>query len=137
MQPTCPPAVYLVEDNAAIRERLRDLLALTGEARIVGEAATPSQAIAGILAEHPDVVVLDYQLDGGTGVDVMRGVNEGRPLFIVLSNHVDAHTRGACLSAGASFFLDKSTEFMRIRSILAQLWQQARRPDDTHTPQET
>lgn len=131
MQLTWPPAVYLVEDNAPIRERLRDLLVRSGEARIVGEAGSPSQAIADIRARHPDVVVLDYQLDGGTGVDVMQGLRDDAPVFIVLTNHVDAHTRGACLSAGASYFLDKSTEFTRVRAILAQL----RQPKRARTPE--
>jgi DNA-binding NarL/FixJ family response regulator len=123
MQATSLPAVYLVEDSAPLRERLRDLIEQGGKLRVVGEAGTPSQAIAGILAEHPDFVVLDYQLEGGTGVDVLKAAAESMPdtVFIVLTNHIDAHTRRTCMSAGARFFLDKSTEFARIGAIVSEV----------------
>jgi DNA-binding NarL/FixJ family response regulator len=117
------PAVYLVEDSLPLRERLREILSLRGDVRIVGEAATPLAAIDGIRASCPDVVVLDYQLDGGTGVEVLKAMarDGDAPTFIVLSNHVDLATRRACQAAGARFFLDKSTEFARICDIVADV----------------
>jgi DNA-binding NarL/FixJ family response regulator len=123
MQAALRPAVYLVEDSVPLRERLRDLLQLGGLTRIVGEAGTPERAIDGILAAHPDFVVLDYQLDGGTAVDVLAATAAAAPdtVFIVLTNHVDAYTRRICESAGARYFLDKSTEFGRIGEIVAEL----------------
>lgn len=120
---TALPAVFLVEDSHPIRERLRDLLALGGNVRVVGEAASPAQAIEGIRAARPDFVVLDYELEGGTGVDVLKATAQSAtaPVFIVLTNHVDAYTRRICREAGAQFFLDKTTEFARIDAIVAQV----------------
>ncbi|MFO1310739.1 MAG: hypothetical protein U1F41_01605 [Burkholderiales bacterium] len=46
---------------------------------VVGDAGTPADAIAGILATHPACVLLDFQLIGGTGVDVPRGPRAGPP----------------------------------------------------------
>ena len=68
-------------------------------------------------------MLLDYQLDGGTGVDVLRAVHPQMPgvAFIVLTNHATLQHRRACLDAGARFFFDKSTEFTRIRSAIAEL----------------
>lgn len=117
------PAVFLVEDSGPFRAGLRELLERGGALRIVGEAATPTQAIDGILAEHPDFVVLDYRLDGGTGVDVLKQTADKVPetVFIMLTNHVDATIRKICAAAGARFFLDKSTEFTRIGAIVSDL----------------
>ena len=56
--------------------------------------------------------MLDYQLDGGTGLDVLRAVHPQAPeiVFIVLTNHAKPQYRRVCLDAGASDFFDKSPE---------------------------
>ncbi len=106
-----------------MRDRLGELVGDIAGVEIVGDAGTPEDAIAGILRTHPDCVLLDYHLVGGTGVDVLRAVlpRSPRTAFIVLTNHATAQHRRACLAAGARFFLDKSTEFGRIRSAIAEI----------------
>ncbi|HSV48644.1 MAG TPA: response regulator transcription factor [Ramlibacter sp.] len=107
-----PLKVFLVDDSLAIRERVAQLLAGPGLA-IVGQASAPQDSITGILAARPDVVVLDVQLDGGTGLDVLRAVQASAPgiAFVVFSNHCAAAYRKRYLGAGAAGFLDKSSDF--------------------------
>jgi DNA-binding NarL/FixJ family response regulator len=116
-------AIFIVDDLPTMRERLRELVADIDGVEIVGDAGTPRDAIDGILRTHPDCVLLDYQLEGGTGVDVLRAVHARSPdiAFIVLTNHATPQHRRACLDAGARHFLDKSTEFGSIRSAIAEL----------------
>ncbi len=117
------PKVFIVEDSAPIRERLIELTDEIDGAAMVGFAETPADAIAGILDTRPDFVVLDYQLLGGTGVDVMRAVRPKAPniVFVVLTNHANLQYRRRCLEAGASWFFDKSTEFSKIRDVITGL----------------
>jgi len=112
--------VFIADDLPAVRERLAELIAEIGGAEVVGNAGTPPAAIAGILAAHPDVVLLDVQLDCGTGLDVLRAVHPRRPdiVFVVLTNHVQPQYREAYLRAGARHFFDKTTEFKRIATVL-------------------
>ena len=119
--------VFIVDDLPAMRERLRELITDLDGVDIVGDAGTPDDAIAGIRRTNPDCVLLDYQLDGGTGVDVLRVMHPESPeiVFIVLTNHVTEQHRRTCLDAGARFFLDKSTEFGRIRSTIADIGSRA------------
>jgi two-component system response regulator DesR len=114
-----PARVYLVDDSVAIRSRVAAFLADDGMA-IVGEAGTPAAAIDGILTEHPDVVVLDVQLEGGTGLDVLRAVREAGDAvrFVVFSNNAHAAYRKRYLGAGAAKFLDKSSEFGQLRQAV-------------------
>ena len=114
--------VFIVDDSALIRTSLRDLLADIGEVKIVGEAETPIDAIDGILKLKPTCVVLDFQLRGGTGVDVMRAVHPVAPdiAFIVLTNHPTPQYKRLCLGAGAQWFFDKSTEFGRIKDAVLE-----------------
>ena len=113
--------VFIVEDSPLIRDRLVEMLGAIDGVAVVGDAETPPDAIAGILKTHPDYVVLDYQLNGGTAVDVLRALQPQSPatVFLVLTNHPNPQYRRLCLEAGASFFFDKSLEFDKVTEIVA------------------
>jgi two-component system response regulator DevR len=114
------PTVFLVDDSAAVRERLREIVALGEPVDFVGEAEDVASAIRGIAATRPAFVVLDYQLRDGTGLDVLHGLADlAGIVVIVLTNHATAQVRAACLAAGARYFLDKSSEFHHLCRIIA------------------
>lgn len=115
--------VFIVDDLPSMRDRLKELVGELPDVEVIGDAGTPADAIAGILATRPACVILDYQLIGGTGVDVLRAVHAKTPdtVFVVLTNHPDPQYRRACMEAGADHFLDKSTEFDRIGDVIQQL----------------
>jgi DNA-binding NarL/FixJ family response regulator len=113
--------VFIVEDSPLIRDRLAEMLGAIDGVAVVGDAETPPDAIAGILKTHPDYVVLDYQLNGGTAIDVLRALQPqaSATVFLVLTNHPNPQYRRLCLDAGASCFFDKSLEFDKVRDIVA------------------
>jgi DNA-binding NarL/FixJ family response regulator len=104
--------VFLADDSVMIRERVAAMLE-AGAMSVVGEAATPQQAIEGILASTPDVVVLDAQLERGQGLEVLCAVRPVAPDigFVVFSSNSGPAYRKRYLAEGAVAFLDKSTEF--------------------------
>lgn len=112
--------VFLVEDAPAIRTRLAAMLNAVPAVRLVGEAESVADAIAGIDRERPDALVLDLQIIGGSGLEVLRAARAQLPNLhvAVLTNFATEQHRRACLDAGAEYFLDKSSEFPRIRLIL-------------------
>jgi len=69
---TRPTHVYIVDDSQPIRARLAHLLSSLPHVTVVGQAASASEAITGILRVKPDSVLLDLNLMGSTGIDVMR-----------------------------------------------------------------
>jgi len=107
--------VFLADDSAAIRLRVAGMLGARA-LQVVGEAETPQGCIDGILATHPDVVVLDVQLDGGQGLEVLRAVRGAQPgiAFVVFSNNSGLAYRKRYLGAGAARFLDKSNEIEQL-----------------------
>ena len=121
--------VFIVDDVPSMRDRLRELVSEVPDVDVVGDAGTPADAIAGILDKRPACVLLDYQLVGGTGVNVLRAVHGHAPgtVFVVLTNHPDLQYRRACMAAGADHFFDKSTEFECVADVLRKL-RDARRP---------
>lgn len=107
--------VFLVDDSVPIRQRVASLLARS-PCSVVGEAGTPQASIEGILNVRPDVVVLDVQLEGGTGLQVLKAVRQADPgvAFVVFSNNANPAYRKRYLAEGALSFLDKSSEFDKL-----------------------
>jgi DNA-binding NarL/FixJ family response regulator len=113
--------VFIVEDSPLVRDALVDLLETDPAVAIAGSADTAAGAIDAIGRCKPDFVVLDYQLIGSTGLDVLRALHPALPnvVFILLTNHATAQYRRVCMDAGAAFFLDKTREFSKVREIVA------------------
>lgn len=116
-----PVKVYLADDSLAIRRRVGAMLA-DQRMTIVGEGVSPRECIAGILGLHPDVVVLDCQLEGGSGLDVLKTIRVADPAvaFVVFSNNAGPAYRKRYLAEGAVRFLDKTTEFDQLAQAVVQ-----------------
>ena len=120
---TRPTNVYIVDDSRPVRARLAHLLASMCHATVVGEAGSANEAIAGILHAMPDSVLLDLNLMGSTGIEVMRKVRPAAPgiVFVVLTNHFEPQYRDACFNAGAAYFLDKSRDLDKVPGVIAEI----------------
>jgi two-component system response regulator AlgR len=71
-------SILIVDDEAPARSRLREVLAdLATEFphRIVGEAANAPEALAQIDTQHPQIVLMDVQMPGMTGIELARHVS--------------------------------------------------------------
>jgi DNA-binding NarL/FixJ family response regulator len=116
--------VVIVDDAPRVRERLKALLRADAPfAEVVGEAAEAQAAIQLIRDRRPDVVILDLQLSGASGLEVLRAVKLAphAAVVIVLTNLISLEYQIICLKTGAEFFLDKSFGFERLTDILRDL----------------
>ena len=122
METGCTGKVFIVEDSAAVRGRLVELFGEIDGVFVVGEAETPEEAVSGIQLTQPHCVILDIQLRRGSGIDVLRAVHPGSPeiAFIVLTANSTAQYRRVCMQAGASWFLDKSTEIGKLKEVVIE-----------------
>jgi DNA-binding NarL/FixJ family response regulator len=117
--------VFIVEDSEAMRESLRSMLSEFHDVRIAGYAADETGAIKQINVLLPDVVVLDLNLQSGTGVAVLKNVKKHHPEIkvMVLTNCNDELYVDACKRANADYFFDKSFQFMQVREVFLN-WSQ-------------
>jgi DNA-binding NarL/FixJ family response regulator len=116
--------VVIVDGAPFVRERLRALLHTdVPQVDVIGEAADAQAAIRLIRDTRPDAVILDLQLPGGSGFNVLRAVKLAppAPIVIVLTNLTTIEYHAACLEAGAEFFLDKSFGLDLLTDILGHL----------------
>ena len=114
--------IFLADDSGPIRQRLSDQLGAVEGVTIIGHAISAEEAIEAILARKPDVVVLDLNLMQSSGFDVLRAVREHAPQIDVymLSNYAAEPYRRFAAELGARGFFDKSSEFERVREVIAR-----------------
>jgi DNA-binding NarL/FixJ family response regulator len=110
-----PIKVFLADDSTMICERVAAML-VKGGMVVVGQAGAPETCIEGIVRSRPNVVVLDVQLLGGTGLQVLRQVRAADPniAFVVFTNNAGPAYRKRYSLEGADRFLDKSSEFEQL-----------------------
>jgi len=126
--------VFITDDSKIVVERMADLLKDVAGVEIVGQAGNALDAIVSIQQMNPDALILDLQMPGGSGLDVLRAIRRGHPRLQVLicTNYPYQQYRDECLAAGANYFLDKSADFDKIPAIFRQLMRStSRRPQAT------
>jgi DNA-binding NarL/FixJ family response regulator len=120
-----PFRVFLVEDSAAIRERLTETISSLDQVEVVGHAETEADAIEALQAAPCDAVVLDLQLKAGHGFNVLKALRSApvkqRIIVLVLTNYATAQYRGRSMEIGADYFFDKSREYDRLCEVLEEL----------------
>lgn len=101
--------ILLVDDHAVVRSGLRRLLADLPRAE-VAEAANGREALAAVRAARPELVVLDLNLPGLGGLELLRRVLLEHPAarVLVLSMYAEALYAARALRAGASGYLSKN-----------------------------
>ncbi len=79
-----PPMIraLLVDDEQLARERLRRLLTAFDDLEVVGEAEDGEQAVEQILELKPDLVFLDIQMPGCSGMEVAASIPSPRPRIV-------------------------------------------------------
>jgi DNA-binding NarL/FixJ family response regulator len=119
--------VFIADDSRVVVERLADLLNEVPGVQLVGRANDAPEAIQSIVKTNPDAVILDLQMPGGSGLDVLRCIRQTHPSVWVLicTNYPYPQYREECIAAGADYFLDKSAEFEKIPEILRDLTKKA------------
>lgn len=104
--------VMLVDDHPMYRRGLRRLLEESGRYQVVAEAENGHQAIHLADVHHPDVIILDVQLPGVTGLKIARVLRkqQQRSKLVFLSMHVDDNRLFDAIRAGAVAFLTKDID---------------------------
>jgi len=74
--------VLVVDDEAPARERLTELLAAIADVEVIGQAANGELAVEKIGELQPDVVLLDIQMPGASGLEVAAILPRPRPKII-------------------------------------------------------
>ena len=115
--------ILVVDDDAALRALLRELLHASGYE--VREAETGAAAIAAARAERPGLVLLDVQLPGMSGYQVLHMLREdfsGLPVIFMSGERTEAYDRAGGLMLGADDYIvkpfDEDELLARVETLL-------------------
>ena len=108
--------VILCDDHALIRRGIRDTLADAADIEVMGEASDYGELRALLRDKTPDVLVLDINLPGRSGLDVLHVLKEeGAPFkVLVVSMYPEDQYAMRALKAGASGYLNKGSDAAQI-----------------------
>ena len=98
-------SIVIVDDHALFRSGVR--AEVEGDLDVLADVGSVEEAVRVILAERPDVVLLDVHMPGGGGVRVLHGIAAG-PVCLALSVSDAAEDVIAVIRAGARGYVTKS-----------------------------
>ena len=74
-----PPRILIAEDRASMRNTLRSLFTLYSKWVVCGEAEDGRQAVDAAVALRPDLVLLDYKMPNGNGIEAALELKQKLP----------------------------------------------------------
>lgn len=115
--------LLIVDDSDLISQRLKELLQDLEDLEIIDVASNGYDGIEKYWRYKPDVVILDIKLPKINGIEVLQNIRKVKSpaTIIVLTNYNNSYFKDVCLTEGADYFLDKSTEFEKVYEILNEL----------------
>lgn len=118
-----PIRVLVIDDHTLIRAGITALLERMERIEVVGEAGDGREAMVMIKELSPDIVLLDLQIPGLSGFDVLRETTEKFPAvkIIVLSVHDVQEYAPRTIQAGAAGYLPKSAASTDLERAINQV----------------
>jgi len=101
--------LLIVDDHEIVRLGLRTLLEGESDLQVIAEAGTAEEALTQLNYHHPDVVILDIQLPGRSGLDICREIVQRFPQtrVVMLTSSVNEGFVIEALRAGAAGYVLK------------------------------
>ena len=108
--------VFIVDDHPVVRHGLHSLLAGYSDLDVVGEAGDGAEALSWLGSNEADVLLLDIQMKGQSGLDVARRLRRSHPSLkiVILTTYDDETYVREAFEAGVSGFLLKSASHERL-----------------------
>jgi len=108
--------IQIVDDHVLMRAGLRMLIESRPGMEVVAEAGTPQEALEGAGREQPDIILLDIDLNGRNGLDLLgelrRVAASARVLVVTGSRDTSDHARAMRLCAMGLVQKDKAAEVL-------------------------
>ncbi len=100
--------VFVVDDTDHVRRMLTTMLSIDGF-EVVGGAADGAAAIDAVIANDPDVVVIDYKMPAMDGLETARRIRQARPTqpVILYTAFADPDVEAAAAEIGVAVCLGK------------------------------
>lgn len=104
-----PPAILIADDHFFVRKGVRELIATAYPEAVIADASNASEAWDLVMKQEWNVVILDINMPGRGGLDLLRSIKQERPrtAVIVLTMYPEDQFAVRVLRHGASSYLTK------------------------------
>jgi two-component system, NarL family, response regulator DevR len=101
--------IILVDDHEVVRLGLKALLERHPNFEVVGEAGNAREAVELVETLHPDVIVMDIRLPGGSGIEACQEITDHNPdaKVIMLTSYAEDEMLFSAIRAGAAGYVLK------------------------------
>ena len=123
MNPSSDIRVSLIEDDKTIREGFSYLIDSTPGYQVVSSYASVEDALKKIASDAPDVLLLDVELPGISGIDALPKIKKALPdtYILILTVYEQETLIFRALGNGASGYLTKNTPPEKILSAISEV----------------
>ncbi len=114
--------ILIVDDNLNFVDRMIGLLEEETNVSHTVVATDFEEAKIQLDLEKPDVVLLDINLPGKNGIDILKYIREKnyKCEVVMITNHFDEYYRQQCFELGAKHFIDKSNDFGKVPALIRE-----------------
>jgi YesN/AraC family two-component response regulator len=115
--------VLIADDSPLILDRLQEILRDCAGAEIVASLENGKDALEAIRSLKPDLVILDINMPGMTGLQVLDAVKKEKykTKFILLTFYASNYFRKKAFSLGTDYFLSKVDDFEKVSVVVNKL----------------
>jgi YesN/AraC family two-component response regulator len=115
--------IMLVDDHEEIRQALKNLLTLTKDIEVIGEATNGQESLEKAAELEPDIIIMDERMPGLNGLEASRILNQsGLPCkIIMLTSFVDFESKA--FEYGVRAYLLKGTKFNVLTDCIRRVHQ--------------
>ena len=112
--------VLLVDDHTIFRKGLRKLLRADKQITIIGEACNGREAVKIAQELSPDVIIMDIEMPGGSGIDATLEIKRIRPKaeIVALTAYVDDVHLFEAIKAGVGGYISKSSSLNELTEAI-------------------
>ncbi len=114
-------SVLIIDDSSAVRDGLRTLVETDASLRTVGEAATAYEGVHLALALRPDLILLDNEMPGRRGLEVLPVLRSALPDTIVVVFSMSPSISEEAYRLGATAVVSKDGSQARLLDTLREL----------------
>lgn len=109
-----------MDDNQNFIKRMISILDDVKYPKKISIASDYNSAIQLLAEGIHDILLLDINMPGKSGIDLLRNNREQLAVseVIMLTNHAEPYYREQCTELGARYFLDKSNDFLQVPEIV-------------------
>lgn len=116
--------ILLVDDVNIVLQKMKMFLSIVPSVNRVDTADSADKAYSLLESNQPQLVVLDVNMPGTSGIDMLKKIRSSerpRPVVVMLTNQKEKIYKDTCLSLGADYYLDKSKDFLCLPEIIREL----------------